>query len=395
MTKKAEKPIVREELSVIPSPDSEWVELARNRRTQGRLFEKHILNKGVLIHPATHAEINIDDAFVAQLKRNFDNGVCDIVQAPLADDQNRHSEAPDRNTGEIIDIRERDGKVYAVLDSRKYSDDLGKTLLGASAMLSTNYTDTRTGEKVGPTLLHVAITNRPYVTGLEDYKELVAASNSSENTEVVVYSSSPDSEDPENAEVATPTEPETEEISAPADYLNDETLQASTPNKETPMTRDELIAALLEEHGIDVTGLQAQAQEAETATELSNQLAEKLAETLELSNADSVDTATIIGAIAQVAQEKTELSNRVVGLEKAQAKHVVTGLVEAGFLLPTQAESFIELRLTNPDMFEKLIPAEPIVRLTAMVGQEQTPADKNADLDIDAEVARYVGQLGK
>lgn len=393
----------REELSVIPSPNTAFsaiedeeqiAELARTRKASGYLVEKHILNKGVLIHPATGAKINIDDAFIAKLKQNFVNGVCDIVQVPLANDRNEHSEDPDRNVGEVLDVTERDGKVYAVIDGRRADskEKFGKAWLGASAMLSTNYKDTKTGERVGPTLLHVAITNRPYVTGLEDYKEIVAASNSNTNSDVVLFSVQEDEDVEEQLEEVTV---ESEEVVAATDNVNDETLQASTPNEETTMTRDELIAALLEEHGIDVADLQTRAQDADTATELSNQLADKLAETLELS-ADSVDTGTIVGAIAELAQEKVALSNRVAGLELAQAKHVVTALVNEGFLLPTQADVMTELRMTNPDMFEKLIPAEPVVKLSATVGQEQIPEPAHAEnLDIDAEVARYVGQLGK
>src|SRR5579859_4940060 len=98
-----------EELSVFPSQGDEWVELARVKG--GTLFEKHILNKGTLRHPATGAKIEIDDNFINKLKQNFVNNVCDIVQVPLANDKNEHSEDPDRNIGEVVDIRERNGKV--------------------------------------------------------------------------------------------------------------------------------------------------------------------------------------------------------------------------------------------------------------------------------------------
>jgi len=41
------------ELSVFPSSGEGWTELSRTKTTQGRLFEKHILNLGELRHPAT------------------------------------------------------------------------------------------------------------------------------------------------------------------------------------------------------------------------------------------------------------------------------------------------------------------------------------------------------
>src|ERR1700689_311301 len=79
--------------------------LSRTRRVQGRLFEKHILNTGTLIHPKTGAKITIDDAFVASMQANFAKGTCDIVQVPLANDNNEHVEGPAANLGEVMGIR--------------------------------------------------------------------------------------------------------------------------------------------------------------------------------------------------------------------------------------------------------------------------------------------------
>src|ERR1044072_4503734 len=175
-----------DELVIVPSDGDGYVELARTK--QGRLFRKHILNKGPLLHPTTGATISIDDKFVSTLTKNFNDGVCDIVQVPLANDKNEHSEDPMRNIGEVIGIEAKDDKVYAVIDARDApaADKLGKTLLGASAMLHLDYTNTKTGQKVGPTLLHTCVTNRPYVTGLEDYKEIVAATSDTSQRAVLL-----------------------------------------------------------------------------------------------------------------------------------------------------------------------------------------------------------------
>ena len=76
-----------------------------------------------------------------------------------------------------MDIQREGDKVYTLLDIRDpaAAEKMGKTLLGASAFLHMDYTDTRTNKKVGPTLLHTCVTNRPYVTDLDDYEEVVAA----------------------------------------------------------------------------------------------------------------------------------------------------------------------------------------------------------------------------
>src|SRR5690606_9457035 len=117
---------------------------------------------------------------------NFKNKVCPIVQVPVVDEKNRHSEDPLRNIGRVVDLSVDEGKLYATIEAYKHGDDIGKTLIGASAMLSTDYVDTRTSEKTGPTLLHVAVTNRPHVTELEDFEEIIAASSDSSGEAVLL-----------------------------------------------------------------------------------------------------------------------------------------------------------------------------------------------------------------
>jgi hypothetical protein len=213
---------------IVPGPTgSRWDELSSvslelARKTQGSLWEKHILSTGDLIHPKTGEKIHVDDAFLGQMVTNFNDNVCDIVQVPLANDHNEHVENPDANIGEVTELRQRDHKLYAVVDVRDpdvAKKKMGKTYLGASAFLSTNYCDSRTGKKAGPTLLHVAVTNRPYVVGLEPYKEIIAATAVSDT----------------ESEIAVLTQQE----------------------ETTVMTKEELLAALKAEHGIDVEALQA------------------------------------------------------------------------------------------------------------------------------------------
>lgn len=374
------------ELSLIPSTGEGFTELSRLR--QGRLFEKHILNKGPLIHPATKNVINIDDDFVNTLRQNFQNGVCDIVQVPLAGDQNQHVEDPDRNLGEVVDIRERNGKVYAVIDARKKADDFGKTLLGASAMLHTNYVDTRTGKAVGPTLLHVAVTNRPYVVGLEDYKEILAASNIAENT-VAVYSSVT-SNSP-----AADNSLDKAQLSAPPTGTIQETTMSDT------LTLEGALEFLKAEHGIDVPALQASVTALEAAVEKQASLSSELAASLSalLKDSDSIQLSAaegeevvpnevIVGAIAELANTNKTYHEKVAKLERDAAVVEVNALVSQGRVLPTQVDTLVELKLSNPSMFESLVPAEAIVKMNTVVGSDPKPEDKKTQLNIDEEVAR-------
>jgi hypothetical protein len=344
------------------------VALARSRRVQGKLFEKHILNKGTLLHPKTGAKINIDDAFVAAMQGNFAKGYCDIVQVPLANDHNEHVENPGANLGEVVGIKERDGKVYALIDARESPEKFGKTYLGASAYLSTNYTDSATGNKVGPTLLHVAVTNRPYVTGLEDYREVLAASADSTG-EVVV-------------------------LTAP-------------PEEPVPMTREELLAALKNEHGIDVAALQAAAAQppadstATLSAEAMQGLTAAVAQALKDSGAiqlsaepGAVSLGDVTAAVVELAADNKGLRETVTGLQRQAATTEVDGYIGAGRLLPKARDAAIEMALSRRDDLDAILaPADrPYVKLDQQVGLSGPDGEQRQEQDIDAELTRLTAQ---
>lgn len=356
-----------EVVGLIPSPSgvgSEYIELARSK--QGRVFKKHILTKGELIHPVTRQHIKIDDSFVGKLIENFQNKVCDIVQVPLANDKNEHSEDPTRNIGEVIGLEQVDDKVYALIDARKEgtADALGKTLLGASAYLSTNYMDNKLDKRVGPTLMHVAVTNRPYVTELDDYEELIAA---------------------------------TADISSDVVVL-------SNVSEDKAMTKDELIAEL-KTHGIDVNDIQLRLSASESDGSLVQKLGSALAqgEFIALSAGQPFTTEAVLEGVSKLAEQNVALSTKVEendGLiselqeenekyAKLSAESTVDALVAEGRILPAQRETYIELKLTNDDMFGKLVPEKALVALSAEEGTNQS--DETGDqkeLDIEAEIAR-------
>ena len=337
------------------------VALARSRRVQGRLFEKHILNLGPLIHPKTGAKIDVDEAFVAAMQDNFAKGTCDIVQVPLANDDNKHVETPAANLGEVVGIREREGKVYALIDARQDADKFGKTYLGASAFLSTDYTDSRTGKKAGPTLLHVAVTNRPYVTGLDDYKEVLAASDDSTG-EVVVL---------------TPA-----------------------PEETVPQTREELLAALKNEHGIDVAALQAAAAAppAPDTAELSSALVKALTDAgvvqLSAGGGSEVSLSDVTAAVVELAADNKGLRGSVAALERQAAVTEVEGYIAAGRLLPKTHDTAVELALTNRAALEAILAPvnSPYVQLSHQEGVGGTDGEQRQEQDIDAEVARLTAQ---
>lgn len=376
------------ELVIIPSKDSHaYGELDANsvelsRKSYGSLFRKHILTKGELIHPATGAKIKIDDAFVSRLKYNFDNKVCPIVQVPLANDSNQHVENPDRNVGEVIDIEVKDDKVYAIIDARDPSaveKFKNRTYIGASAMLSLDYTDTSTGKKSGPTLCHVAVTNRPYITNLEDYEEIIKAS--ADNSDEAVLLTEPNAEETDNSLTGSSEEPKVEERKI--------------------MTKDELIAALKAEHGIDVAALE-EASKAHNpdVTELSHKLVTALTDAgvVKLSNDDATaNVEQVVGAVVELAKDNVELSNRVEKLELSNREIVATAEIDAkireGFITPGKKDAMVKLYLSNEDLYKELLPAEPIVELSAERGTSTEANEEKVELDVNAEAERLAKLL--
>jgi len=361
---------VADELAVVPSDDADWVELARS--SSGRLFRKHILTKGDLIHPKTGSIIPIDDQYLDTMVDNFEKGVCPIVQVPLAGPRNEHTEDPERNLGEVVGLEKEGDKFFAVIDVRDSdkADKVGKTILGASAMFSQNYLDTKTGQHVGPTLLHVCATNRPYVRDLEDYEELVAAS-SDNNSDVVVLST------------------------------------AEGTDEMPEMTRDEMIAALRDDHGIDVVAMHEELEASRPAVALTQQLANALVDgdIVQLSAGQEMTIDDVRGGVLALAEENsrlgqsvvnaadqiTELTNELDEVTQKQADTLIDSLIEQGRIAPAKKDDYLKLCMTDFDMFEAMVPDEPIVKLSKESGTSETDDvhDTN-EKAITSEIDRYV-----
>jgi hypothetical protein len=375
---------------IIPSRDgAAYDELTEanvelSRKSSGTLFRKHILNVGKdLVHPAV-GRIKIDDKFVKSLKTNFDNKACDIVQVPKANAKNEHVEDPDANVGEVVDIEVRDNKVYAIIDARDpqaVERFRNKTYIGASAMIAMNYTDTNTTKKVGPTLCHVAVTNRPYITNLDDYEEIIKASADNSDEAVLL------------------TEPVTEDT-------NPGSVEEPEPKEQKTMTKEELIAALKDEHGVDVAALQVAAEKPAEVIDPTAELSNKLVETLtnlgvvKLSADDSsTNVEQVVNAVVDLAKDNVQLSSRVEKLElsnrEIEAEATVSTAVRDGFIKPGKKGAMVKLYLSNKELYTELLPTEPIVNLSGQELGTSVEADdkKVVQVDVDAEVAR-LSQLG-
>lgn len=356
-------------LAVVPSPKGDgFVELSADdaalvelsRKPQGRVFRKQILKYGPLHYGGKTIDIN--EQFVDTMIANFSNNVCDIVQAPKAGPNNEHTEDPDRNVGEVINVVKNAKGAYVDIDVRTDdADKMGKTLLGASAMLHMDYLDTASNKRVGPTLLHTALTNRPYVTGLEGFEEIVKMSaDGADEVQMVL--------------------------------LTDESETPTQEGTDMPLTRDEHIAALKAEHNIDVEALQAQANE---GVALSHAVRDKLTEhgLIQLSAGSDASQADLVGAVETAAGKIVELSNTIETQReealKLSAESEVDELIAAGRVLPKDKDGYVALKLSRPEIFEQIVPEKPLMELSREAGSE--PTDHSATSATADEIARLTG----
>lgn len=348
---------------IIASPGMDrYVELSTaswQPKARGRVFRKHILNLGDLHYKGQ--TFKLDDAWFSQLKDNFESGVS-MAQVPLADDQNRHTESPLANTGEVVGLERQGSKVYSLVDIR--DPDVARRIadgriLGASAFLHMDYEDTRTGKKVGPALLHHCLTNRPHVLDLEPYEEVVAAT---------------------------------------ADTGEDDFVVLASP-EETRMTREELIAQLKAEHGIDVEDLQAQASQRADMSQLTAALTEALRPAggqvqLAAGDGEQVTLSDVVGAVAELAEKNVALAGTVGALQKDAAERQVDDYIGAGRLLPKTRGYAVKLALAgDSEGLEAILAPEnaPYVKLNHTEGAAPPQGEQRHTEDIDAEIMRLTG----
>jgi hypothetical protein len=381
-----------DDLAIFPAPLSTgaYVELAGP--DGARRFRKQILSLGELIHPKTGEKLQLDDAWYDKLKQNWDAKVCPIVQFPAADANNQHTEDPLRNLGSVTNLTREGSKVYVDIDvpDPAVADKIGKTILGASAFLNMDYTDSRSGKRCGPTLCHVAATNRPYCTDLAPYREVIAASASAGEDAVVMTPASVPAQPVKEESPAQIKEP----VTPPSDGTGDVIVLASP---EAPrMTKEEMLAQLKADHGIDVEALEAQSGQRSEMSQLTAALTEALrpaAGTVALTGTDgeTVSLSDVVGAVAELAEKNVALTGTVGTLQKDAAEREIDGYIGVGRLLPKSRAKAVEMVLSGDrEGLDGFLapPDQPYVKLNHVEGAAPPQGEQKHQADIDAELVR-------
>ncbi len=351
------------DLVFTPGADGAFIPLSKTQ--QGRVFKKELLHTGPLYHKnLPGGVVQIDKKFLETVKANFDSGVVGHVQTTVVGKDNKHSEDPRDNIGEVIQVKVEGDSLYTYWDVRDEAmiPKMGKTVLGASAMLDLDRVDTRTGKNVGPAIVHAAATNNPHITDLAGFEEVVSLSVDSSSDAVLLSTASPDSK--ENA---------------------------------MPETLDDLITILKDEHDIDVRDLQAKAEAPSTTDDLTAKLSAAIANTgvLKLSNGEDASADDLVLAVGQLATDKVELSSRIEALElsnrQSTAESTVDKYIASGHILPAKRDAQVKLFLSSEETFNELLPEQPVIKLSGE-GDGVIPVDQGPDDTVKSEIDRYVAQ---
>jgi len=142
------------------------------------------------------------------------------------------------------------------------------------------------------------------------------------------------------------------------------------------MNKDELLAALKSEHGIDVPALQSAVAAASEVTPLSARLGAAFVDSnmIALSASQEIPSDDqIVEAVGKMATELAE-THQKVALTSAESK--IDKLIGEGRVLPAKRDAYVKLSLTNPELLDDLVPAEPIVELTKEVGTNASESDR-------------------
>jgi hypothetical protein len=139
-----------------------------------RVFWKQVLPLDDITYEGE--KIDFNDTYMSEVIDSFKRGAIPQVPLQLADKDNSHTMAIERQGGVITDLR-REGKgespgLYAKIEASKPVAKLIKSYpkIGVSCRIRPDHTRVD-GEHFGQTLVHVLATNDPKVVKLSDWKQ--------------------------------------------------------------------------------------------------------------------------------------------------------------------------------------------------------------------------------
>ena len=158
-----------------------WVD--RRDWPTGRVFRKQLLRYGKWEHPAAPGGVlNVTRDLLERIAENFRRRVVDTVAVPLGHDVDGVT-----SIGEVVHVEVDDDGLWGVhvIERPEDAERIGRTWKGSSALVHLDWKDRETGERVGPVLLHNAVTNLPVVNRLAPFEAVALGESTANNIRVI------------------------------------------------------------------------------------------------------------------------------------------------------------------------------------------------------------------
>ncbi|MCY3595541.1 MAG: hypothetical protein OXH01_09950 [Bacteroidetes bacterium] len=329
------------------------------------VYRKQILRYGKWAHPkAPEGEFVVDRPLLENIVKNFRSKVLDQVTIPL----DHNDKAGISSIGEIIDLEVDDEGLWGthyIADEQDVAKVASKRWKGTSALLHLDYLDREKGERVGPVLLHNAITNMPVITKLAPF-EAVALGEDVSETDVISL---------EAKEVQVAAQTVEDILAALAELSDEEVLRYLEEN------RSDLVGSLRNDADIRAEG------KAELVEELK---AKGLV--IELPVPGQTKTEVHVDEHPSVMALSEEVAQLKADKARTDAEQKVDSALSNGFIAPAQRDHYVELALSNADLFEKILPAEPVIDLSEVGASQPSsiPKVSRSKADDAEEVQRYI-----
>ena len=360
-----------------------------------RTFRKQMLSYGEFLHEdAPDGKLKVDRSFCDRIVDNFRKGMRDTVPIPLG-----HTDGEGTSSvGRVLDLEVDDDGLWGLhlIEDEEKADKLGRELRDSSVLVEPDFLDIKTGNKVGPVLIHNAITNAARLTGLRSW-EAVSFGDDASKVDVIDFANQSGSGDSGKGEKMTIAE-----LLEKAAEVTDADFAA-----ELAKSRPKVVETLTEDAKVDEDALRAEGAAAVVADLKTKGItytpteskgkddgkgeAKAEAKTTGLDISEHPDFKAINKTVNDLMAERT----------KTETEAKVDAAIREGRVLPAEKEGLVAVGLSDGTLLENLLKTREPAKAVAFgeVGFATTtpptpaPAVGGAPSvdDPDAEAKRYLG----
>jgi phage I-like protein len=262
-------------------------------------------------------------------------------------------------------------------DEKIASDVRDGKITGGSALINLNHSDHESGEEHGPTLIHWALTNAPYIKGLAPYEEVALGEEEGATTFIAL-----------NDEEGGSVNPIEQALEALKDASDEDIRKALADSRPGVLDSGD-------EGGDEPTAEQLAEAKEEGRKEVMAALSEKGIEVVIDEGAKGDETKVDVSKSPEFVKLSEEFETFRKERDQEKAESVVDKAIEDGKVLPSQKEALVEVALSEGgmDRLAKLIPEKAIVDLKERGVDPSKETVELSEEDIDGEADRYLAYL--